>query len=153
RLGESRADRRRGTGRPPKGKRARLTSARTAAAVRHRHAAAPSPRTRMRSTPGHRPSRTRPAVAPGRRSGEAQRGNWVMAIAVGGVCLPPRPCARPGAPRSLSLPRSLAAGSGGCQMSDVTRVLGAIERGDPQAAEQLLPLVYAELRRLAAQKM
>jgi RNA polymerase sigma factor (TIGR02999 family) len=38
-------------------------------------------------------------------------------------------------------------------MNDVTRVLSAIERGDAQAAEQLLPLVYDELRRLAAQKM
>jgi len=38
-------------------------------------------------------------------------------------------------------------------MPDVTRILSAIERGDPQAAEQLLPLVYEELRRLAAQKM
>jgi RNA polymerase sigma factor (TIGR02999 family) len=35
-------------------------------------------------------------------------------------------------------------------MNDVTHVLSAIERGDPQAAEQLLPLVYDELRRLAA---
>jgi RNA polymerase sigma factor (TIGR02999 family) len=38
-------------------------------------------------------------------------------------------------------------------MRDVTRVLSAIERGDPHAAEQLLPLVYEELRKLAAQKM
>jgi RNA polymerase sigma factor (TIGR02999 family) len=38
-------------------------------------------------------------------------------------------------------------------MSQVTRILGAIEQGDPHAAEQLLPLVYAELRKLAAQKM
>jgi RNA polymerase sigma factor (TIGR02999 family) len=38
-------------------------------------------------------------------------------------------------------------------MTDVTRILSAIEQGDPQASEQLLPLVYAELRRLAAQKM
>ena len=38
-------------------------------------------------------------------------------------------------------------------MSDVTRILGAIEQGDPQAASQLLPLVYDELRRLAAQKL
>jgi RNA polymerase sigma factor (TIGR02999 family) len=38
-------------------------------------------------------------------------------------------------------------------MSDVTRVLEAAERGDPQAANDLLPLVYEELRRLAAQKM
>ena len=38
-------------------------------------------------------------------------------------------------------------------MTDVTRILSAIEQGDPHAAEQLLPLVYAELRRLAAQKL
>ena len=38
-------------------------------------------------------------------------------------------------------------------MNEVTRVLSAIEQGDPRAAEQLLPLVYDELRRLAAQKM
>jgi hypothetical protein len=33
-------------------------------------------------------------------------------------------------------------------MSEVTRILSAIEQGDPHAAEQLLPLVYDELRRL-----
>jgi RNA polymerase sigma factor (TIGR02999 family) len=38
-------------------------------------------------------------------------------------------------------------------MTDVTRILSAIEQGDPHAAEQLLPLVYDELRRLAGQKM
>src|SRR6516164_8701293 len=38
-------------------------------------------------------------------------------------------------------------------MSEVTRILSAIEQGDPQAAGQLLPLVYDELRRLAAQKL
>ena len=38
-------------------------------------------------------------------------------------------------------------------MSDVTRILAAIEQGDARAADQLLPLVYQELRRLAAQKM
>jgi RNA polymerase sigma factor (TIGR02999 family) len=38
-------------------------------------------------------------------------------------------------------------------MTDVTRVLSAIEQGDPHAAEQLLPLVYDELRKLAAQKL
>ena len=38
-------------------------------------------------------------------------------------------------------------------MSEVTRILCAIEHGDPQAAEQLLPLVYEELRKLAAQKL
>ena len=38
-------------------------------------------------------------------------------------------------------------------MSDVTRILTAIEQGDAKAADGLLPLVYEELRRLAAQKM
>jgi RNA polymerase sigma factor (TIGR02999 family) len=38
-------------------------------------------------------------------------------------------------------------------MSEVTRILAAIEGGDPHAAEQLLPLVYEELRKLAAQKL
>jgi RNA polymerase sigma factor (TIGR02999 family) len=38
-------------------------------------------------------------------------------------------------------------------MSEVTRILSAIEQGDPGAAEQLLPLVYDELRKLAAQKL
>jgi RNA polymerase sigma factor (TIGR02999 family) len=37
-------------------------------------------------------------------------------------------------------------------MSDVTQILSAIEQGDPQAAERLLPLVYDELRRLAAKR-
>ncbi len=38
-------------------------------------------------------------------------------------------------------------------MDEVTRILSAIDRGDPQAADQLLPLVYDELRRLAAAKL
>jgi len=38
-------------------------------------------------------------------------------------------------------------------MSNVTRILSAIEQGDPLAAEQLLPLVYDELRKLAAQRL
>ena len=38
-------------------------------------------------------------------------------------------------------------------MNDVTRILSAIEQGDPQVGEQLLPLVYDELRKLAAQKL
>lgn len=38
-------------------------------------------------------------------------------------------------------------------MTDVTRILNAIERGDPRAADDLLPLVYEELRILAAQKL
>jgi RNA polymerase sigma factor (TIGR02999 family) len=38
-------------------------------------------------------------------------------------------------------------------MNEVTRILSAIDSGDPHAAEQLLPLVYQELRQLAAQKL
>ncbi len=38
-------------------------------------------------------------------------------------------------------------------MTEMTRILSAIEQGDPKAAEQLLPLVYGELRRLAARKL
>jgi len=39
------------------------------------------------------------------------------------------------------------------RMSDFTRIPSAIEQGDPHAADQLLPLVYEELRKLAAQKL
>src|SRR5215468_6165483 len=38
-------------------------------------------------------------------------------------------------------------------ISEITQVLSAIERGDPRAAEQLLPLVYEELRKLASQRL
>jgi RNA polymerase sigma factor (TIGR02999 family) len=38
-------------------------------------------------------------------------------------------------------------------MADITQILTALEQGDPHAAEQLLPLVYDELRKLAAEKM
>ena len=38
-------------------------------------------------------------------------------------------------------------------MSEVTRILNAVQEGDPKAAEELIPLVYEELRKLAAQKM
>lgn len=41
----------------------------------------------------------------------------------------------------------------GATMSEITRVLSAIDQGDPHAAEQLLPLVYGELRKLAEQKL
>src|SRR3989441_1260471 len=51
-------------------------------------------------------------------------------------------------PHTLALPISPTS-----IMSEVTRILSAIESGDPHAAEQLLPLVYDELRRLAAQKL
>ena len=39
------------------------------------------------------------------------------------------------------------------RMSEVTQILTSIEQGDPKAAEELLPLIYQELRRLAASKM
>ena len=38
-------------------------------------------------------------------------------------------------------------------MSDVTQLLNAVEKGDPRASEELLPLVYEELRKLAAARM
>ena len=38
-------------------------------------------------------------------------------------------------------------------MSDVTRILESIRQGDPKAADELLPLVYGELRKLAASRM
>jgi RNA polymerase sigma factor (TIGR02999 family) len=38
-------------------------------------------------------------------------------------------------------------------MTEITRILSAMDEGDPHAAEQLLPLVYEELRKLAAQKL
>ena len=54
-------------------------------------------------------------------------------------------------------PASLLLSVGGTSivtgMSELTRVLSAVDQGDPHAAEQLLPLVYDELRRLAAQKL
>src|SRR6266581_5186559 len=39
------------------------------------------------------------------------------------------------------------------RVSDVTRVIEAVQQGDPKAADELLPLVYEELRKLAASKM
>jgi hypothetical protein len=52
-------------------------------------------------------------------------------------------------------PTELAEGRGGIigVMADVTQILSQIESGDPSAAEQLLPLVYEELRTLAAAKL
>jgi RNA polymerase sigma factor (TIGR02999 family) len=58
-------------------------------------------------------------------------------------------------PRGCSPVFLLARSAGGIfrPMSEVTRILSAIEQGDPRAAEQLLPLVYDELRKLAAQRL
>src|SRR3954454_19268340 len=44
-------------------------------------------------------------------------------------------------------------GRGPSAMNDVTRILTAIEQGDPEAVERLLPLVYEELRKLAARRL
>src|SRR5690242_650800 len=54
---------------------------------------------------------------------------------------------------TVSNPTDGQCGTAGPAMSEVTHILSAIEQGDPQAAGQLLPLVYDELRRLAAQKL
>src|SRR6059036_1957590 len=53
----------------------------------------------------------------------------------------------------LGFPASRGQPTESFSMTEVSRVLSAIEQGDPQAAEQLLPLVYDELRRLATQKL
>jgi RNA polymerase sigma factor (TIGR02999 family) len=58
--------------------------------------------------------------------------------------------------RATGLGRRQRGGIGGpgtSAMNDVTRILSDIEQGDPKAAEQLLPLVYDELRKLAAQRL
>jgi hypothetical protein len=62
-----------------------------------------------------------------------------------------------GSPRRLRQPVAIIVGTGpypkATPMTDVTRILSAIEEGDPSAAEQLLPLVYDELRKPAAAKL
>src|SRR6266404_5176184 len=54
---------------------------------------------------------------------------------------------------SLYLPCPILSQRAVAPMTDVTRILSAIEQGDPHAASELLPLIYDELRRLAAQKL
>src|SRR5882724_10045872 len=54
--------------------------------------------------------------------------------------------------RGIDSAEEVLAGKGE-QVSDVTRILDAIQQGDPKATEELLPLVYEELRKLAAHKM
>src|SRR5881397_618171 len=49
--------------------------------------------------------------------------------------------------------RKLLQANAGGTMTKVTRIISAIEQGDPHAAEKLLPLVYDELRKLAAKKL
>src|SRR6059036_4008533 len=53
----------------------------------------------------------------------------------------------------LGFPASRGQPTESFSMTEVSRILSAIEQGDPQAAEQLLPLVYDELRQLAAQRL
>ncbi len=53
---------------------------------------------------------------------------------------------------ALQLGRPQGAAPTGIDMSEVTRILNAIERGDAKATDELLPLVYEELRLLAAQR-
>jgi RNA polymerase sigma factor (TIGR02999 family) len=53
----------------------------------------------------------------------------------------------------ICIPRTRCSDSLVWIMNEVTRILSAIEQGDPLAAEQLLPLVYEELRKLAAQRL
>lgn len=63
---------------------------------------------------------------------------------------------RPAAVAEIETPFRVVAGRSRvilARVSDVTRILEAAQQGDPTAAEQLLPLVYDELRRLAAHKM
>src|SRR3954464_12496876 len=52
-----------------------------------------------------------------------------------------------------SRPVAVDAPGGPPTMNDVTRILSAIEQGDTKAAEALLPIVYEELRKLAAQRL
>jgi RNA polymerase sigma factor (TIGR02999 family) len=59
-------------------------------------------------------------------------------------------------PEKIGNEKTIAAGPGGVMlggMADVTRILTAIEAGDPSATSELLPLVYDELRRLAAARL
>src|SRR5262245_21585772 len=81
-------------------------------------------------------------------SGEDPRGaQEVQDLRPGGWYTPRRPPqlqhGPPGGPSRPGVP----------PMSEVTRILSAIEQGDPHAAVQLLPLVYDELRKLAASKL
>jgi RNA polymerase sigma factor (TIGR02999 family) len=57
------------------------------------------------------------------------------------------------APRTLERDEEIRPSAPVPPMSEVTRILSAIDQGDPHAAEQLLPLVYDELRKLAAQRL
>src|SRR5262249_15220778 len=108
-----------------------------------------------------RPRRARPArlrlVASSKHLTAPARSRQRPACRVPSTC--PQPASEPPtatAPRlpkrlrTLAVPHSRRYPPG---MSPVTQILSAIEQGDPHAADQLLPLVYDELRQLAAQKL
>ena len=96
----------------------------------------------VRATGRQRPGRPR------RLQRQPRRGRQTPAVAVGQV-----PVLR----GEIDVEREMESGGlyphGALSMSDVTRILSQIESGDPSAAEQLLPLVYEELRKLAAAKL
>jgi RNA polymerase sigma factor (TIGR02999 family) len=71
---------------------------------------------------------------------------WISTFEIGFLPLADRGTG--GYTRPGSIPRPLVP-----PMSEVTRILSAIEHGEPHAAEQLLPLVYDELRKLATQRL
>src|SRR5262245_24982175 len=66
--------------------------------------------------------------------------------------VPPSACSVRDSFQTLPCGVSSAEVSSGA-MNEVTQILAAVERGDPGAAERLLPLVYEELRKLAAQRL
>src|SRR5207245_4951933 len=82
------------------------------------------------------------------RSWKSANGNWIWSPARSNRC--GISCGRRRRGRLDSEPPWLNRAP---PMSEVTRILSAIEQGDPHAAEQLLPLVYEELRKLAAAKL
>jgi RNA polymerase sigma factor (TIGR02999 family) len=82
-------------------------------------------------------------------------GGTLLSRPAGQEC-PAHPSAQRGRPPARAQAHLLAGRPSGDyrqRMSKITQILGAIERGDPGAAGELLPLVYEELRRLAAHKL
>jgi RNA polymerase sigma factor (TIGR02999 family) len=75
-----------------------------------------------------------------------------MSVVSGALNLSQRPSSLRPPPKGLELMAYLRKAAP-VTMSDVTRILDAIQQGEPKAAEQLLPLVYQELRRVAAARM
>ena len=101
------------------------------------------------------------ALLRNRRTSRVRSGASLCPRMPGDVAGSAVPCANPGrapfpcAPscNSATEARALRSGAGALTMDAITQVLNTIEQGDPHAAEQLLPLVYDELRQLAAAKL